>query len=259
MGKLDGKTVVITGSGQGIGRHMAISFAKAGANVVVNDMVEQRLAKTVAEIRAVNGKSIGVRADITKKGEVENLIQEALKEFKRVDVFVNNAGIARRAELLEMPEADWDDVMLVNLKAVFLCTQAVGKVMAEQKYGKIINMASVRGLGASKPDQVSYSTSKAGVIALTKEAAKALGPYGINVNAIAPSIVIDPEGGSGMAVGLTPEQLQKLLLDKAKLSVIGRVGYPEDVANLALFLASDEASYITGQVIACCGGRNDKL
>ncbi|MCL2669376.1 MAG: glucose 1-dehydrogenase [Syntrophaceae bacterium] len=259
MGKFDEKTVVITGSGQGMGRHMAISFARAGANVVVNDRVAERLEKAVSDIRALGGKTIGVKADITKKQEVDHLINETLKEFKRIDIFVNNAGIARRADLLEMSEADWDDVMLVNLKAVFLCVQAVGKVMVQQKYGKIINMASVRGLAASKPDQVSYSTSKAGVIALTKEAAKALGPYSINVNAIAPSIVIDPEGESGMAVGLTPEQLQKLLVDKAKLSVIGRVGYPEDVANLALFLASDDASYITGQVIACCGGRNDKL
>jgi 3-oxoacyl-[acyl-carrier protein] reductase len=259
MGKLDGKTVVITGSGQGIGRNMAISFAKAGANVVVNDMVESRIEKTVSEIRALGGKAIGIKSDITKKLEVENLIHQALNEFKRIDVFINNAGIARRADILEMSEDDWDDVMLVNLKAVFLCIQAVGKVMVDQKYGKIINMASVRGLGASAPDQVSYSTSKAGVIALTKEAAKALGRYTINVNAIAPSIVIDPEGGSGMAAGLAPDQLQKLLIDKAKLSVIGRVGCPEDVANLALFLASDDSSYITGQVIACCGGRNDKL
>jgi 3-oxoacyl-[acyl-carrier protein] reductase len=259
MGKLDGKTAIITGSGQGIGRKMALSFAEAGANVVINDMVEARMNKVVSEIRVLGGKAIGIKADITKKQEVENLIQQALEEFKRIDIFVNNAGIARRAELLEMSEADWDDVMLVNLKAVFLCVQAVGKVMVKQKYGKIINMSSVRGLAASKPDQVSYSTSKAGVIAVTKEAAKALGAYGINVNAIAPSIIMDPEGGSGMAAGLSREQLEKLIVDKGKLSVIGRVGTSEDVANLALFLASDDSSYITGQVIACCGGRNDKL
>ena len=259
MGKLDGKTAIITGSGQGIGRNIALSFARAGANVVVNDMIESRINKTISEIRALGVRVIGIKADITKKQEVDNLIQKALEEFNRIDIFVNNAGIARRADFLDMKEADWDDVILVNLKAVFLCMQAVGKIMVNQKYGKIINMSSVRGLGASKPDQISYSASKAGVIAVTKEAAKALGPYRINVNAIAPSIIMDPEGGSGMAAGLSPEQLEKLIIDKAKLSVIGRVGTSEDVANLALFLASDDSSYITGQVIACCGGRNDKL
>jgi 3-oxoacyl-[acyl-carrier protein] reductase len=259
MGKLDGKTAIITGSGQGIGRGIALTYAQAGANVVINDMIQSRIDKAVSDIHALGAKAIGIQADITKKIEVEQLIKQALDAFKRIDIFVNNAGIARRADLLDMSEEDWDDVMLVNLKAVFLCTQAVGKVMVGQKYGKIINMSSVRGLGSSKPDQISYSTSKAGVIAITKEAAKALGPHGINVNAIAPSIVIDPAGESGMAAGLSSEQLGKLLIDKAKLSVIGRVGTPEDVANLALFLATDDSSYITGQVIACCGGRNDKL
>ncbi len=255
MGRLVGKVAIVTGSGRGIGKAIALCFAREGADIVVNAVTVPNMEATAAEIVALGRKAIAIRADVSRKDEVDKLVAAALNTFDRVDILVNNAGITRLAPLLEMTEEDWDVVLDVNLKGVFLCTQVVAKHMVQQKYGKIINMASVLALGASTPDMANYGSAKAGVVELTKTTAKALGQHGINVNAIAAGMILTEM----VRTRRTPAEFDAFVENRKKASVLGRVGSVEDVANLALFLASDESSFITGQVISCDGGRTDKL
>ncbi|MFB3883851.1 MAG: SDR family NAD(P)-dependent oxidoreductase [Thermodesulfobacteriota bacterium] len=249
MGKLDKRVAIITGGARGMGKQMALTFAKEGADIVIGDVIE--MESTAQEVRRLGRGVITVRADVTKKAEVENLAGAAIKKFKKIDVLVNNAGIMRSARMVEMREEDWDAVLDVNLKGVFLCTQAVARHMIEQKYGKIINMASMAGVGSSSPGQTSYATSKAGVIQFTKVCALELGPYGINVNAIAPGVVKTEILYSQKS----PEEVNRFISERAKQAALGRVGTPEDIANIALFLASEDSSFITGHVVAANGGR----
>ena len=255
MEKLDGKVAVITGAGSGIGKQIALTFAGEGADIVVGDKMVEEAESTAKEVRDLGRKAIAFPMDVTKKEEVRRLIDTALDNFKKVDILVNNAGIVRLAMLLEMTEEDWDKVLDVNLKGVFLCTQAVARYMMEQKYGKIINLASVAALGSTAPGLANYSSSKAGVVQFTKSCARELGPYGINVNAIAPGLIETPL----LHVGRTPEEVEKWVESRRKLAVLGRVGNTQDIANLALFLASDESSFICGQIIASDGGRTDRM
>jgi 3-oxoacyl-[acyl-carrier protein] reductase len=252
MGKLDNKVAVITGGARGIGKQIAVTFAIEGADVVIGDVLEMEAA--AQEITNIGKKVITVKTDVSKQDEVKNLFDKTIATFKKVDILVNNAGIPGRTTLMEMTEDTWDQIFNVNLKGVLFCTQAAAGYMMKQKYGKIVNVASIAGLQHAYMEKVSpnYATSKAGAIRLTKLCSKELGPYGINVNAIAPGFVETDI----IYRGRTPQEAKEFIDDEIRNTPIGRTGVPQDIANLALFLSSDDSSYITGQTIAADGGRS---
>lgn len=254
--KLTGKVAIVTGSTRGIGKAIAVSFASEGAAVVVTARHIEQGHQVADEIKNQGGTAIAFKADVANRADVHNLVKNTLENFKAIHILVNNAGIVRMAPLLEMTEEDWDAVLDVDLKGVFNCTQAVLGHMMEQRYGKIINISSVAGLGfATNVGQASYGTAKAGVVELTKVTATEAGPYGINVNCIAPGLIMTEMAYSGR----TKEEAERFIQERRELAVLGRVGRPEDIANLALFLASDDSSFITGQIIRCDGGRHDRM
>jgi len=193
---------------------------------------------------------------VADRAEVQNLVKNTLENFKAIHILVNNAAILRNAPLLEMTEEDWDIVLAVDLKGVFNCTQAVLGHMIEQRYGKIINISSAQGTGTSGTEEfANYAAAKGGVIQLTKVTARVGGPYGVNVNCIAPGAIVTKIYDS---LG-TKEELEKFIEGRRKLTVLGRSGEPEDIANLALFLASDDSKFMSGQVICMDGGRTDRM
>jgi len=252
MGNLDQKVVVVTGGAKGIGKQIALTFAREGANIVIADIIEmEETARAVGELGRM---TITVTTDVSKREEVKNLIDTTINNFGKIDVLVNNAGTTRGAAgLLKVSEEDWDIVLGVNLKGVFLCIQAAAKHMVERKSGKIINISSVSGLSTYMRNEMhnySYAILKAGIIMLTKFCARELGRHGINVNAIAPGLV----STDMLYVRRTPEQVKEFIENTSKQVPLGRIGATQDVANLALFLASDDSSYITGQVISVDGG-----
>lgn len=242
---LKGKVAIVTGAGQGIGREIALYLAKNGANVVVADITDKML-EVVNEIKSLGSQGLAVKCDISKTEEVEKMVDETIREFGRIDILVNNAGIYPSKPFLEMTEQDWDRVLNINLKGTFHCIKAVVSKMVSQKYGKIINLSSMAGSTIGFPSQAHYSASKAGIVGLTKTLALELAPFGININAIAPG-PINPTGSITTNNIEAIEQIRKTI-------PIGRIGQPEDVANLVLYLASDESSFITGQCIVIDGG-----
>lgn len=248
MEKLFSKVAIVTGGGRGIGKQIALTLAREGASIVVADVIDMDSA--AKEIKDLGHDVITVKTDISNKKHVENLVETTISKFKRVDILVNNAGISRNASLLELSEEDWDIVIDVNLKGTFFVMQAVAKFMVEQKYGKIVNIASTGGLNVVMPKQSSYAASKGGVIQMTKVCAKELGVYGINVNAIAPGAVVTDI----TYMRRTPEEVEKNLQSVRDAVSLHRVGETQDIADLVLFLASDDSSYITGQTINCDGG-----
>jgi len=252
---ITGRVAVVTGGASGIGKAIALDLARFGAIVVIADAALGPAEQVARDIRNVHGNAIAVRTDVTSRGEVDALVEKAVGEFGRIDILVNSAGIIRPAGLLDMAEDEWDAVMNVNLKGVFLVMQAVARHMVREKYGKIINIASTCGLNTVAGPVANYAPSKAGVIQLTKVAATELGPYGINVNAIAPGPITTELHYEGR----TPDQVEEYFERSRKAAVLGRIGSPEDIANVALFLATDESSLITGQVIAADGGKTGLL
>lgn len=255
MGKLDEKVAIVTGGGTGIGRSIALTLAEAGADVVVCGRTVANLKKVAEEIKALARRSLAVATDVSVNEQVQNLARQTVDEFGKIDILVNNAGVIRAATLTEMTEEDWDYVVDINLKGVFLCIQAVAKHMIEQRYGKIINISSISGRGGGLADGASYCASKAGVIQLTRNAAYELGAYGISVNCIAPGLIITP-----MVSGRrSPEQIEQVIEDRKRVAVVGRVGDPQDIANVALFLASEDSSFISGQTIPVDGGRINRM
>jgi NAD(P)-dependent dehydrogenase (short-subunit alcohol dehydrogenase family) len=255
MGKLDQRVAIVTGGGTGIGHSIALEFAKEGADVVVCSRKMANLEKVAEEIKALGRRSLAIAADVSVKKQVQNMVKQTVNELGKVDILVNNAGILRIATILETTEQDWGEVIDINLKGVFLCTQAVAKQMIAQKYGKIINISSICGRGGALGDGPSYCVSKAGVIQLTQNAAFELGPYGINVNCIAPGLIMTPMAYEDK----TPEELEQLLEERRKAAVLDRLGNPEDIARVALFLASEAASFISGQTIPVDGGRTNRM
>ncbi len=235
------KTVIVTGSARGIGRIVAERFASLGANLVISD-VDQEQAETVAG--EIGGTAIGLKANVTSSEDVENLFEKTKKEFGQVDIVVNNAGITRDTLLIRMHEKDWDMVLDINLKGAFLVTKSAAKLMMKQRYGRIVNISSVVGL-TGNAGQANYAASKAGLIGLTKSTAKELGARNITVNAVAPGFI-----ATDMTENL-PEEAKEMFLSKL---LIKRAGTPEDIASAVTFLSSDEASYITGQVLTVDGG-----
>jgi 3-oxoacyl-(acyl-carrier-protein) reductase len=244
--RLKGKVAVITGSGQGLGRGYALEFARQGADVVVNDVNEENANNVVKEIEEIDGKAIAVKAGVNNREEAGRLIDTAIEKFGKVDILVNNAGITRTAMLHKMTPQQWDEVISVNLTGVYNCIQAVASHMMERKYGKIINVTSVAGLRGTM-GQINYGAAKAGVIGITKSAARELARYGINVNAVAPGVI---ETAMTEVIRENPKFRDKFMSEIP----LGRFGQPEDVATVAAFLASDDAGYMTGQVLSVDGG-----
>ena len=242
--RLKDKTALVTGGARGIGREIALCLAREGANVVIWDVNPESAKSTAKDIEALGVKADYAQADVTKYNQVEESVNKILDNFQKLDILVNNAGITKDNLLLRMSEADWDAVINVNLKGTFNCTKAVSKVMLKQKSGKIVNIASIIGI-IGNFGQANYAASKAGIIALTKTTAKELASRGICVNAVAPGFI-----QTEMTAKL-PADIQQKMLAQIPLS---RLGKPEDVANLCLFLASSESDYITGQTIIIDGG-----
>ena len=242
---LDGRHALVTGASRGIGRAVALAFAAEGASVALNFAGNVAAAEAVrAEIESAGGKAILVPADVSDENAVEDMVKTVTEAFGSIDILVNNAGITRDGLLLRMKEEDWDAVLNTNLKGVFLCTKAVSKFMMKKRYGRIVNMASVVGV-TGNASQANYAAAKAGVIGFTKAMAKELASRGITVNAIAPGFI-----RSDMT-DVLPDKVKEAMLAEIPL---GRAGEPADVAKAALFLASDQATYITGQVLKVDGG-----
>ncbi len=242
---LDGKTALVTGASRGIGRAIALCLAAEGARVAINYAGNVKAAEEVkASVEAAGGTAILCQADIADSAAVEAMIADVVKEFGAIDILVNNAGITRDTLLMRMKDEDFAKVLDTNLKGVFYCTKAVSKLMMKKRSGRIVNMASVVGL-VGNAGQTNYAAAKAGVIGFSKSAAKELASRGITVNVVAPGFI-----GTDMTAGLPESVKEKMLTDIP----LGRMGEAEDVANAVLFLASDQASYITGQVVNVDGG-----
>ena len=247
MKLLEGKVAVVTGAARGIGKAIALKFASEGADVAFTDLnIDDNAKATEAEIAAFGVRAKGYASNAANYDDTHNVVAEIMKDFGRIDILVNNACITRDGLMMRMDEKQWDMVINVNLKSAFNFIHAVTPIMMRQKGGSIINMASVVGVSGNA-GQSNYSASKAGMIGLAKSIAKELGSRGIRANAIAPGFII-----TDMTAQLTEEVRDAW----AKLIPLRRGGTPEDVANVATFLASDLSSYVTGQVIHCCGGMN---
>lgn len=245
--KLEGKTAIVTGAGRygkGIGRSIALVLAEEGADIVIADYVLEAAESVAREVQEIGRRAVAVRADVANPQDAEAIVQKTLDEFGKVDILVNNAGITRDALIPRMSEQDWDSVIDTNLKGTFNCTKAVIRPMLKQRSGKIVNVASVMGI-IGNVGQANYSASKAGVIALTKTTAKELGARGINVNAVAPGFI---------QTAMTDELSNNIRENIAAMIPLNSLGTPEDVAKLVLFLCSEDARYITGQVINVDGG-----
>ncbi len=245
MNLLKGKTALITGASRGIGRAIALKFAQEGANVAFSDIKYDEMAISLEkELSAIGVKAKGYASDASSLADAEILVNNVVTDFGAIEILVNNAGITRDNLLMRMSETEWDIIMNVNLKSVFNLTKTVQKIMLKQRNGSIINMSSVVGV-AGNSGQSNYSASKAGIIGFTKSIAQELGSRNIRSNAIAPGFII-----TEMTAKLTDEVKQEW----AKSIPLKRGGTPDDVANVAVFLASDLSSYVTGQVINVCGG-----
>ncbi|MBV8720156.1 MAG: 3-oxoacyl-[acyl-carrier-protein] reductase [Chloroflexi bacterium] len=245
MTELPGKTALVTGASRGIGRAIALRLAAAGANVVVNYNARADAAEEVAKlVRDTGREALVVQADVAQAGDVDRLVQSTLQQFEKIDVLVNNAGITRDTLLMRMSEDDWDSVLTTNLKSTFLMTKAVLRPMLRQRGGRIVNITSISGV-MGNAGQANYSASKAGMIGLTRSTAREVASRNITCNAVAAG-VIDTEIWAGV-----PEAAITALM---QMVPAGRKGTPEDVAGAVLFLASDAAAYITGQVLNVDGG-----
>ena len=247
MGLLDGKVALITGAARGIGKAIAMKFASEGADVAFTDLVINEAGEqTVKDIEAFGHKVKAYASNAASFEETHNVVNQILADFGRIDILVNNAGITKDGLMLRMSEAQWDAVINVNLKSAFNFIHALTPIMARQRGGSIINMSSVVGVSGNA-GQCNYSASKAGLIGLAKSIAKEMGPRGIRANCIAPGFII-----SDMTKALSEEVREQWM----KTIPLRRGGTPEDVANVALFLASDLSSYVSGQVIHVCGAMN---
>ena len=247
MKLLEGKVALVTGAGRGIGKAIALRFAQEGANVAFTDLaVNEAVEETVKEIEALGVKVKAYASNAANFEETHEVVKQVVEDFGRIDVLVNNAGITKDGLMMRMSEAQWDAVINVNLKSAFNFIHAVTPVMAKQRSGSIINMSSVVGVSGNA-GQCNYSASKAGMIGLAKSIAKEMGPRGIRANCIAPGFIITE----------MTNQLSQEVKDAWAVQIpLRRGGTPEDVANVALFLASDLSSYVSGQVIHRCGAMN---
>ncbi len=243
--RLEGKTAIVTGGGRGIGRAISVKLASEGANVVICDIaINEAAEETVKLIEEQGVKAAAFKADVTSPDDAENLFKQAIEQFGAVDILVNNAGVTRDNLLMRMKEEEFDLVISTNLKGTYNMMKAAARPMMKARYGRIVNISSVVGIYGNA-GQVNYSASKAGVIGMTKSLAKELGSRGITVNAVAPGFI---------ETDMTKVLSDELKAEMVKNIALGRPGQPEDVAKVVAFLASDEAAYVTGQVIECAGG-----
>jgi len=243
--KLKDRVAIITGAARGIGKAIALTFVREGAKVVLVDVDKEKLEILQNEIKKRKGEVITTSCNITKSSEVMAMVNQAHKTFGRIDILVNNAGIIRRGTIETVTEEDWDRVIEVNLKGTFNCCKAVVDIMKKQSYGKIVNVSSIAGKMGDITSAPGYGPSKAGVDALTKTLARQLAPYGINVNAVSPH-AIETE----MSAQWSEERRKEIIASIP----LGRLGKPEDVAEAVLFLVSEEASFITGEILDVNGG-----
>ena len=244
---LEGQIALVTGAGRagkGIGRAIALRLAKEGAKIAIADFVPEAADALAKEVADMGGEALAVYGSVASPEDVEKMVQATVDRFGRIDILVNNAGITRDNLLVRMSEQEWDVVLDTNLKGVFNCTRSVAKLMMRERKGKIVNMASVMGI-TGNAGQANYSASKGGVIALTKTTAKELGSRGVNVNAVAPGFI---------QTVMTEDMPEDVKANIANTIPLRRLGTPEDVAEVVLFLCSEASSYITGQVIAVDGG-----
>ena len=248
MPNLSGKTAIVTGAGQGIGKAIAITLAKAGADIVAGELVKERIAGTIAEVEKLQRKALGVQFDVRDRGQVDNLVAEAMKKFGKIDIVVNNAGNDIVRDLVDMSDEEWDFQINVNLRGPFyMCRSALPHMIRAGNGGAIVNIASIAGY-ISYPKGAAYAAAKAGVMGMTRALASEVAKHKIRVNAVAPGAIDTPllhEVLDAMSVG------QKTSLTGG--AVLGRLGRPEEIADAVAFLSSDEASYITGDTM-CVGG-----
>ncbi|WP_053366161.1 3-oxoacyl-[acyl-carrier-protein] reductase [Bacillus sp. FJAT-27245] len=243
--KLEGKTALVTGASRGIGREIALELARQGANVVINYAGSEAKANEAAEeIKALGRDAFAIQGDVSNPDAVAAMVKETTERFGSLDILVNNAGITRDNLLMRMKESEWDDVININLKGVFLCTKAVTRQMMKQRSGRIINIASIVGVSGN-PGQANYVAAKAGVIGLTKTAAKELSSRNITVNAIAPGFI---------TTDMTDKLTEEVKAEMLKQIPLARFGEPSDIAKAVVFLASEDSSYMTGQTLHIDGG-----
>ncbi|OGP65865.1 MAG: hypothetical protein A2170_08170 [Deltaproteobacteria bacterium RBG_13_53_10] len=244
--RLREKKAIVTGAGQGIGRSIALKMAQEGADVVIAEWNPKAGKETQTEVEAIGRRALFFAVDVADPGQVQRLAGEVLRAWGRIDILVNNAGFDRGATLLKVKEEDWDAVLAVHLKGTLNCIQAVAPHMIENRYGKIVNISSIYGKSGGVA-AISYSSAKAGIIGLTKSVARELGRYQINVNVVLPGLIMTP------TIAKMAEKYRDMIIDHTPL---GRIGQPEEVANVVVFLASDEASFVTGASVEVSGGSN---
>jgi 3-oxoacyl-[acyl-carrier protein] reductase len=242
---LDGKTALVTGGSRGIGKEIALELARLGANVAVNFAgSEAKANEVVDEIKTMGRDALAIQCNVSESDSVQTMVKEVISHFGSLDILVNNAGITRDNLIMRMKETEWDDVINTNLKGVFLCTKAATRQMMKQRSGRIINISSIVGVSGN-PGQANYVAAKSGVIGLTKTTAKELAPRGITVNAVAPGFI---------ATDMTDELSEEVKAEMQKQIPLTRFGEPKDIAKAVAFLASDDASYMTGQTLHVDGG-----
>jgi len=253
--RFENKVVIVTGGGKGLGKAIGIAFAEKGATVVIVEIDINSAEKVAKKIKLLNQDCLVVRTNVVNKEEVYSMVAMVKDEFNSIDILINNAGVYLSSLVIDTSEQDWQTIMDVNLKGVFLCSQVVAKEMVRQKSGKIINISSMAGK-TGPCGEGAYAASKSSVITLTKTLSKELAPYGVNVNAICPGLIDTDMLRDGWRKisedkGVSLQEIEEEFLSKISL---GRLGTPKDIANLVLFLASEEASYITGESINITGG-----
>jgi len=244
--RLEDKKAIVTGAGQGIGRSIALKMAQEGADVVIAEMNLDTGERVRKEVEASGRKALYFAVDVANQGQVKGMVAEVLRAWGKIDILINNAGFDRGATLLKVSEEDWDAVLGVHLKGALNCIQAVVPHMIENSYGKIVNISSIWGKSGAI-SEISYSSAKAGIIGLTKSVARELGRYQINVNVVLPGLILTP------TIAKMAEKYQNMVIENTPLR---RIGQPEEIANVVAFLASDEASFMTGAAVEVSGGWN---